>query len=488
MSKFKTTIWRKIITLAVLAVLIYVGMVGSYIPLSQGGSFDARYTDMNLHIGEKIPPPRFYATLWGDLDFAGSLLCLFLGFLCLVLGIIRAFNRLECKQILLISLFSALFSVMSLTLSDFAARYFNKELLFYLFWLTFFAYPVALCLYFRGCLSFEWRRRLVAPVFILAGYSAAAFVMYFAVGLPFDIPERLYTIISLIAAAMYLSFGIFTAKDKSTGWYIRGIVAFWLIWIFYLSVKMLTGANYSLHNEYRAGFFIMLVFMFCYVLFTNVHELVKHKSDIMQMEIKAEFMLENYKALESHITQIAELKHEMRHHLLAISVLSDKAEYERLAAYLNELQSGFAEIEEPVACGNLVVQSVLGYAARRAKELGFEIGFEVLPLPEKTIPDADIVSLLMNLLENALQSCAKIRDSTERNIKVRLKMRDSYLCLSVINSTCGRADSYADTKDDALLHGHGIEIVCKIAEKYGGIASFERIEGYFNAIVALPIE
>jgi sensor histidine kinase regulating citrate/malate metabolism len=228
------------------------------------------------------------------------------------------------------------------------------------------------------------------------------------------------------------------------------------------------------------------------MLFVNTRELVRYKSGLQMMEMKNAFMLENYHTLESYFTQIAQMKHEIQHHLLAIRELSENEEYERLLKYLSDIQGDYREIEEPIACGNRIIQAILGHAAHRARELGFEMEFEILPLSALAIPDADLVSLFTNLLDNALESCACIPDTKDRWIKVRVKTRPPYLCLSVTNARQGKidktGDSYNCTKADPTFHGQGIEIVRRLTEKHNGFASFEHTENTFTAEIALPVE
>ena len=57
------------------------------------------------------------------------------------------------------------------------------------------------------------------------------------------------------------------------------------------------------------------------MLFSNTRELVGYRSGIRMMKLKNQFMLENYQALESLFTHIAQMKHEMCHHLFAIKEL-----------------------------------------------------------------------------------------------------------------------------------------------------------------------
>jgi hypothetical protein len=490
--KIKSPIWYILFAAVILAVLVYAGMIQPYIPLSQGAPIDAGYIDMNEFVGEKIPPGRFYATLWGELDYIEGLFFLFLGLVCFVLGLISLVNKLQSRQIFLISIFSVLFAFMSLSLTSFAAELTSDELRFYLYWVAFFAYPIVLLLHFFDCLRPKWRQWLWPPLCIAAVYGAAAFVMYFGFGLPFDIPERLFTYISAVSAVIYQCAGAFRAKDKGTAWYMRAILAFGIISGVRLLIMSRMGIAFSFHNEYKVYLLCVAAFMAFYTLFINVRELAGYKSKLHTMEIRNSFMLENYQALERHITQVARMKHEMRHHLFAIRELCEKGEYERLLKYLSDNHGEFAQVEESVACENRLIQAVLGHAARRARELGFEIEFDVSPLPVLSVSDADLVSLFMNLLDNALESCAALAEAKDRWITVRLKMRPPYLCLSVSNAcgdTAGIAgDSYTSSKADPLLHGHGILIVRKIAEKLSGLASFEHTNKTFSAEVALPVE
>lgn len=223
----------------------------------------------------------------------------------------------------------------------------------------------------------------------------------------------------------------------------------------------------------------------------NLRELAQYKSDIQLQEVKNEYLLENYQTLENHYKQISETKHEMRHHLFAIQTLLKNGEYEQLDTYLSNIQEHFLEAPEPIPCKNRVIQAVLGHAGRRARELGFKIQFEILPLPDLLLPDADLVSLLMNLLENALESCTNIPEQQDRWIKVKLKTRSPYFCLSICNARCGElivnGECYTSTKNASVLHGHGIAVVRKIVDKHNGLILFDHTEDSFCVEIALPV-
>jgi len=256
---------------------------------------------------------------------------------------------------------------------------------------------------------------------------------------------------------------------------------------FYLAAAIYTFVFGLFSNDLAASFIIIMGLSFS--LFQIL--MIRNTRKLLNMEMKHEFLLDNYQTLENHFTQIAQMKHEMRHHLFAIRTLFENGEQEQLAKYLSDIQDSFAEIEEPISCGNRLIQAVFAHASQLARRMDFEIEFELSPIPPLSIPDTDIVSLFMNLLNNALESCAGIQDPSKRWIKVQLKARHPYLYLSVLNARQGEVrlekERYVSIKGSSVLHGHGIEVIQKTAKKHNGFVLFEHTDDSFSAEAALAI-
>jgi len=106
------------------------------------------------------------------------------------------------------------------------------------------------------------------------------------------------------------------------------------------------------------------------------------------------------------------------------------------------------------------------------------------------LTDVDALSLLINLLNNALESCKKIQPPDERWIEVVIQCRTPYLCMLVLNSLCRVALPMGELvtgKTDMTLHGYGIPIVQSVVWKYDGFAPFECSEDSFVAEAALRV-
>jgi hypothetical protein len=482
-----TPIWYIAIVGLILTALIIYGMIMPYVRLSDSVPIESGlYSNQDIY--EKSPQNYYWSQ--GIMDAAGMLLCLFMGLVCFVMGITRVVNKLDGRQIYLLALFLILFGVNFLSASSAIQEIIPPVVLFYTFWLTYFSYAVMLFFYYFSYLSASFQKWAWPLSAIPIGYGAAAWFMYLAFGLPFDAPDKLYTPMMIAIYVMFMVVSLFGVKQRNMIWFFRAMASFWACWAIYSLIKIWLGYSYILTKEFKDGMTVISVFFVSYLFLINMQELSGYKSGMKMLEIKNEFMLENYQTLEKHVTEIAQMKHEMRHHLFAVKELCKNGEHEQLLKYLSDIQEDFAEIDEPVVCDNRVIQAVLGRAARRAKEMMFEIEFEISALPPLTIPDTDMVSLFMNLLDNALESCSHIENPKNRWIKVRLKTRQPYFCLSVTNARQGTlsksGDAYISTKTDPVLHGHGIEIVRKITEKHGGLASFVHNTDSFTAEVALP--
>jgi len=196
--------------IVVLAALVIMGIISPYMKIVSGEPIDITI-HTNPHIWEKVPPVTPYTAAWSTFDIAGAILCFFLGFVCFVLWVIRALNKLESKQILLISLFSILFSLNTLSMTSNALRFFKPETLFYMCWITFFIYPIPLFIYFYNNLRTSFKRWLWLVILLLAVYAAVAWVMFTAFGLPFDISDKLYTPMGVVAVLLNLIAGLFGA-------------------------------------------------------------------------------------------------------------------------------------------------------------------------------------------------------------------------------------------------------------------------------------
>lgn len=121
----------------------------------------------------------------------------------------------------------------------------------------------------------------------------------------------------------------------------------------------------------------------------------------------------------------------------------------------------------PIYCGDALVNAVLWQKSNEAKKKN--IGFTVnMDKSEKlNLERIDTCSLLVNLIDNAMEEAAKHEDNSFVTVTIRRKA--GLLFIETTNNT----DMTIDTEDKPKTkktgdHGHGTDIINRIVEKYNG--------------------
>lgn len=215
-----------------------------------------------------------------------------------------------------------------------------------------------------------------------------------------------------------------------------------------------------------------------YLVFLLHHSRVEQKR--LQLLQKQESMRMQLKQSVTEITALRQsqalarqYRHDLRHHLQYVSSCIENGQTEQAQTYITGI---FREIEAQKVeryCENEAANLILSaFAARAAKD---HIALKVqgaLP-PFLLLSDSDLCVILSNGLENALHACQKLPVSSSPTIDVQFFQRENKLFLQITNP-CEETVHFENGLPVSTRHGHGIgvESICAIVERYGGICSF----------------
>ena len=486
----ETPRWMIVIAFAVFILVFYLGIVRNHFEFTTENlnePSDNKYPAIRDKLSPFIPAMEYTNIIYA----AGVIICVILGLICLLLGIARSINKLDGKTSYLMAAFLVLFAINTFTAIDALTIYMKPAAIFHIRWVSYFIYPFPFFLYIFVNLRPSFYKWSWLLFFLPVLNSIAVWIAHLTVGMPFEKAGELHTVLAVNCFIILLTLSFFGAVQKRSIWYTRVISLIWLIWLGSVLIRIPMERQYRMHDEVIVTIIICAIVTVCYLLFTGSKELFTYQTHIKTLETRNNLLLENYQNIEAYSRQNALMKHEMHNHLLAIKLLLDEKQNERLAQYLADIQDTYLTPAEPVFCGHHLIQSMLGHTRQKAQQLAITTDIEVAPLPPMSLSDADAVSLLMNLLNNAIECCEKINPPDIRWIRIHIKCKEPYLYISVENAldpgTKPRNGSFATTKKDASFHGYGVSIVRDVAKKYNGFATFEYNEDSFTAEAALNV-
>jgi len=121
-------------------------------------------------------------------------------------------------------------------------------------------------------------------------------------------------------------------------------------------------------------------------------------------------------------------------------------------------------------CENTLANAVLANKEPLCRETGIKTEYRV-SLPDKTgIDDADLVSALANLLDNAIHACQKLPEGEEKSVALTAVKRDDIIVIECLNSAdpgeIRELSKPKKPKKDG--HGWGLRILRDMAGRYKG--------------------
>lgn len=195
-----------------------------------------------------------------------------------------------------------------------------------------------------------------------------------------------------------------------------------------------------------------------------------------------------YMELRSYLEQTRHLRHDFRQHLHVISGLTEAGRLDELKSYLSQYESELSDAR-PTLCVNAAVDALAGHYDYEARKQGIQIEWK-LELPKLLpLPEADLCTILGNLLENALHASQKLPPE-ERQIKVLARMLSpAMMGLMVENRYDGVLKKQGGVLHSTKHDGQGIGLVSveTAVHRYHGNLTVETGGNVFRANVLLNL-
>lgn len=181
-------------------------------------------------------------------------------------------------------------------------------------------------------------------------------------------------------------------------------------------------------------------------------------------------------------------RHDYHNHIQTLLALSREEKQTR--EYLLKLNDDLTTVDTVIKTGNVMIDAILNSKLSLIKSKSIEVNAKAVVPAKLQISEIDLCVIIGNLLDNAMESCLRQSDDSNRFIRVFIGMLKGQLYISVCNSVSEKiiksGKSYLSVKDSEN-HGFGLMRIDRIAEKYSGYVNRQNEDGVFATEVMLPL-
>ena len=214
-------------------------------------------------------------------------------------------------------------------------------------------------------------------------------------------------------------------------------------------------------------FLVSNVYMY-WLLKTDVaNKILKEKS--LMAEAHARELSSLYEQIREEHKAIAGIEHEYKNHMTVISSLAASRKIDELNEYLSEMKESVT-IVDVIDTGNAVCSALFNAKYAEAARKGIRVRFDISNLEGMRIKDEEMVIILSNLFNNAIEACEKCQ--SKKVIELKIDFSNEVLFIAFTNTcneeTVDRDKTSKHGKDASLMHGHGLSNIRRIVDSYGG--------------------
>lgn len=248
-------------------------------------------------------------------------------------------------------------------------------------------------------------------------------------------------------------------------------------------------------GDYSEFYFIpplwLLMCFSSYIIFLRMIISVSENANLQERLHLSETLLnaqaKHAELLQSHIEETRRARHDLHHHILALNGFLQARDWTQLEKYLKDYTAHIPETQS-VFCKDPALNALLCHYHENAKEAHIDTSFTV-SLPEQLpFPSTDLCVILGNLLENAVEACARMH-SPEKFIRLSFSMTSSTILVLVIENsfegTIHRSGNAFLSTKAARRKGIGISSVIQLTESYNGVHKFEYQDQVFKVSILL---
>lgn len=274
----------------------------------------------------------------------------------------------------------------------------------------------------------------------------------------------------------------------------------WIFWLASIMIPVSTLileviiANQTNLTKVEAVGSVSLLFavnIIAFYLYDSLAENYIKKSKLALLQKENELYSRQCEIMQSSTEDLQAFRHDMSNQLIILNHLLEEGKDEEARRQLDQLSHFIKGKVIYSTSGNTIIDGLVNYKLQSVASENIKVETEIVVPEQLNIDIADFITLLGNLLDNALEALKKV-DREQRILTIKIMFSQERLIGRITNTYCGeiylKDDKILTSKKEKQKHGYGLSNVEKIIKKYNGYMEIDYANWEFRVdfIIYLP--
>ncbi len=225
----------------------------------------------------------------------------------------------------------------------------------------------------------------------------------------------------------------------------------------------------------------------CYLCADIQYKKMKQRRALLKTQVRLE--KQHYAMLEKQLEQNAACLAEIEKQIEFLDSCLQSGSGTLLLEYRQELLETKKKLCMEKYCTNPILNSVFHHKKAECREKGIALTLNLSSFQCEFAKEVDMVGILYNLFDNAIESCCHVENREKRYLTVTCENRKTETILEFVNARNPAFELRGNQKTwkkDPENHGFGMEILDKLVKKYQGTVSFEKFPDSYRVWISFP--
>lgn len=217
-----------------------------------------------------------------------------------------------------------------------------------------------------------------------------------------------------------------------------------------------------------------LTFLIFLLIFHKIMKIREMEQENEWMQSYLDAMQEFYLGIQEGIEATRKYRHDLAKHIQTMEKILEGRNLNYACEYRDNLKEQYEFLKNQEFCSDEIVNAILKIKKEQCREKKIPLEIQIEDAIYNEIEEADLVSILHNLLDNAIEANERIPEEKERGVWFGMKKESNHIVIEMKNRIIrGEKITFQTHKARKEEHGIGTKIIEMLVKKYHGTRTWQ---------------